>query len=134
MVKVDGQKIEQNMQVTNQNLLQISAKTGLYTPVKENTRIWLFHKPSDLVTTHSDERGRPTVFQRLQDLGLKIPHVISVVRYLKVEFQSQGRLDYLSEGLMIITNDGDLARTLEMPSYRLERVISYYIYLFRATE
>ena len=38
----------------------------------------------------------------------------------------KGRLDYLSEGLMIITNDGDLARTLEMPSYRLERVTEDY--------
>ena len=50
------------------------------------------------------------MFQRLKDLGLHIPHVISV-----------GRLDYLSEGLMIITNDGDLARALEMPNYSLER-------------
>jgi 23S rRNA pseudouridine2605 synthase len=57
------------------------------------------------------------VFQRLKDLGLSIPHVISV-----------GRLDYLSEGLMIITNDGDLARALEMPSYRVER--SYRVRVF----
>jgi 23S rRNA pseudouridine2605 synthase len=50
------------------------------------------------------------VFQRLKEVGLKIPHVISV-----------GRLDYLSEGLMIITNDGELARALEMPTYQVER-------------
>ena len=43
-------------------------------------------------------------------LGLKIPHLISA-----------GRLDYLSEGLMVITNDGELARALEMPSHRIER-------------
>ena len=66
----------------------------------------------NMVTTHSDPQGRVTVFQRLKDLGLDIPHVISV-----------GRLDYLSEGLLILTNDGDLARTLELPLYRLERVI-----------
>ncbi len=50
------------------------------------------------------------MFDRLKDLGLNIPHVISV-----------GRLDFLSEGLMIITNDGELARALEMPSFAIER-------------
>ncbi len=88
----------------------MSARSGIYTPVKENTRIWLFNKPQHLVTTHFDPQGRVTVFDRLKDLGLTIPHVLSV-----------GRLDYLSEGLLIITNDGDLARALELPSFRLER-------------
>ena len=111
MVRVDGKTITDNAKVTNQNLLQVSAKTGLYTPVKDNTRIWLFHKPRELVTTHHDDRGRLTVFARLQQLGLTIPHVMSV-----------GRLDYLSEGLLVITNDGDLKRALEMPTYRVERV------------
>lgn len=46
----------------------------------------------------------------MKDLGLTIPHVLSV-----------GRLDYLSEGLLVITNDGDLARALELPTYKLER-------------
>ena len=82
MVKVDGLVINDNRSVTNENLLQISAKTGIYTPVKENTKLWLFHKPREMVTTHFDADGRVTVFQRLMDLGLKIPHVISVVRIL----------------------------------------------------
>ena len=110
MVQVDGKKIKENVSVTNANLLQVSARSGIYTPVKENTRIWLFNKPQNLVTTHFDPQGRITVFDRLKDLGLTIPHVLSV-----------GRLDYLSEGLLIITNDGDLARALELPTYRLER-------------
>lgn len=110
MVQVDGKIIKENVSVTNANLLQVSARSGIYTPVKENTRIWLFNKPQNLVTTHFDPQGRITVFDRLKDLGLTIPHVLSV-----------GRLDYLSEGLLIITNDGDLARALELPSYRLER-------------
>ena len=80
MVKVDGQSITDNRPVTNDNLLQISAKTGLYTPVKETTRVWLFNKPAGMVTTHFDPEGRVTVFQRLQEMGLTIPHVISVVR------------------------------------------------------
>lgn len=110
MVQVDGKIIKENVSVTNANLLQVSARSGIYTPVKENTRIWLFNKPQNLVTTHFDPQGRVTVFDRLKDLGLTIPHVLSV-----------GRLDYLSEGLLIITNDGDLARALELPSFRLER-------------
>jgi 23S rRNA pseudouridine2605 synthase len=110
MVQVDGKIIKENVSVTNANLLQVSARSGIYTPVKENTRIWLFNKPQNLVTTHFDPQGRITVFDRLKDLGLNIPHVLSV-----------GRLDYLSEGLLIITNDGDLARALELPTYRLER-------------
>eukprot|EP00347_Sterkiella_histriomuscorum_P006198 403353687 len=117
MVKVDGKVIDQNMQVSNQNIVQIAAKTGIYTPVKENTRIWLYHKPRGMVTTHADTHGRKTVFQDLFNSGLKIPHVISV-----------GRLDFLSEGLMIITNDGEMARALEMPSYALER--SYRVRVF----
>jgi 23S rRNA pseudouridine2605 synthase len=117
MIKVDGKIIKDNMKVTNENLLQVSSKTGVYTPVKENTRIWLFHKPMNMVTTHHDPQGRLTVFHRLRDLGLNIPHIISV-----------GRLDFLSEGLLILTNDGDLSRALELPSYRLER--SYRVRVF----
>lgn len=82
MVKVDGKIIDSNVSVTNENLLQVSSKSGIYTPVKENTRIWLFHKPTNMVTTHFDPQGRVTVFQRLKDLGLSIPHVLSVVRNL----------------------------------------------------
>src|SRR6185503_15631251 len=68
----------------------------------EETRLWRYHKPSGLVTTHRDPAGRPTVFERLpQDL----PRVISV-----------GRLDLTSEGLLLLTNDGALARRLELPS------------------
>ena len=62
MIKVDGKQIEKNMLVTSANLIQISAKTGTFTPVKENTRIWLFNKPRELVTTHFDPHRRPTVF------------------------------------------------------------------------
>ena len=67
MIKVDGKRVKQNMPVTSANLIQVSSKTGIYTPVKENTRIWLFNKPRELVTTHYDPHGRPTVFQRLKD-------------------------------------------------------------------
>ncbi|MDA8052468.1 MAG: pseudouridine synthase [Rhodospirillales bacterium] len=66
------------------------------------TRLWRYHKPPGLLTTHSDPQGRPTVFSNLPP-GL--PRVISV-----------GRLDLTSEGLLLLTNDGALARRLELPS------------------
>ncbi|HTS94938.1 MAG TPA: pseudouridine synthase, partial [Stellaceae bacterium] len=60
------------------------------------------HKPAGLVTTHRDEKGRPTVFERLPP---ELPRVVSV-----------GRLDLTSEGLLLLTNDGGLARELELPA------------------
>ncbi len=65
-------------------------------------RLWRYHKPEGLVTTHRDPQDRPTVFQRLPP-GL--PRVVSV-----------GRLDLNSEGLLLLTNDGALARRLELPA------------------
>lgn len=66
------------------------------------TRVWRYHKPSGLVTTHRDPAGRPTVFQHMPET---MPRVISV-----------GRLDLTSEGLLLLTNDGELARRLELPA------------------
>ena len=68
----------------------------------ERTRLWLYHKPAGLVTTHKDPEGRPTVFDNLK---LDQAHVVSI-----------GRLDINTEGLLLITNDGGLARELELPS------------------
>jgi len=66
------------------------------------TRVWRYHKPVGLLTTHNDPQGRETVFQKLPaDMG----RVISV-----------GRLDLNSEGLLLLTNDGELARVLELPT------------------
>lgn len=73
----------------------------------EPTRLFRYHKPAGLVTTHSDPKGRPTVFRSLPP-GL--PRVISV-----------GRLDLNSEGLLLLTNDGALARALELPATALVR-------------
>ena len=74
---------------------------------KELTRLWRYYKPDGLVTSHKDEKGRQTVFDVLpKELG----RVISV-----------GRLDITSEGLLLLTNDGELARHLEHPSTGLSR-------------
>lgn len=68
----------------------------------DRTRLWRYHKPDGLVTTHRDPEGRPTVFQKMP---ATMPRVVSV-----------GRLDLNSEGLLLLTNDGGLARSLELPS------------------
>lgn len=74
---------------------------GAPMPERERTRMFLYHKPKGLVTTHSDPEGRPTVFESLPG---DLPRLISI-----------GRLDYNTEGLLLLTNDGGLARTLELP-------------------
>ncbi|EJC82756.1 pseudouridine synthase family protein [Rhizobium leguminosarum bv. trifolii WSM2297] len=68
----------------------------------ERTRLWLYHKPAGLVTTNADPEGRATVFDNLPD---ELPRVMSI-----------GRLDINTEGLLLLTNDGGLARALELPA------------------
>jgi 23S rRNA pseudouridine2605 synthase len=70
--------------------------------LREQPRLWRYYKPKGRVTTHKDPEGRPTVFEALPE-GL--PRLISV-----------GRLDFNTEGLLLLTNDGDLARHLELPA------------------
>jgi 23S rRNA pseudouridine2605 synthase len=81
------------------DLIQVNGK--LVDP-PARTRLWRYHKPIGLVTTHRDPEGRDTVFQKLPP---HLPRVVSV-----------GRLDLNSEGLLLLTNDGGLARQLELPS------------------
>jgi 23S rRNA pseudouridine2605 synthase len=85
--------------VTENNVIQVDGK-----PLDERppARLWRFHKPTGLVTTHKDEKGRPTVFAGLPS---SLGRVVSV-----------GRLDFNSEGLLLLTNDGEIARRLELPA------------------
>lgn len=85
----------------------VVAVDGKPLPAAEAPRLFLYHKPPGLVTTARDEQNRPTVFAKLPP-GL--PRVISV-----------GRLDLNSEGLLLLTNDGGLARYLELPANAWER-------------
>jgi 23S rRNA pseudouridine2605 synthase len=70
-------------------------------PAAEPVRLFRYHKPRGLLTTHKDPQGRPTVFERLEP---DLPRLISI-----------GRLDLDSEGLLLLTNDGGLARRLMLP-------------------
>ena len=99
-VSVDGQVLTSPaVTVTAASEIRVDG-TPLADP--ERPRLWRYHKPAGLVTTHRDERGRPTVFDALPK---ELPRVISV-----------GRLDLNSEGLLLLTNNGALARRLELPA------------------
>lgn len=98
-VKVDGKTvITPAFFLTGRETILVDSKPII---AKEDTRLWRYHKPTGLVTSHRDEKGRDTVFD---SLPTDMPRVISV-----------GRLDLNSEGLLLLTNDGELARKLELP-------------------
>jgi len=99
-VKLDGKVLDTPaVTVDDPRRLQVDGKP-LQAP--ERTRLWRYHKPAGLVTTTRDPEGRPTVFDRLPK---ELPRVLTV-----------GRLDLTSEGLLLLTNDGALARHLELPA------------------
>jgi 23S rRNA pseudouridine2605 synthase len=99
-VKLNGKVLDTPaVKVTAQDKVSVD---GRPIGAAEPTRLWRFHKPTGLVTTHRDPAGRATVFEHLPG---DMPRVISV-----------GRLDLTSEGLLLLTNDGALARRLELPS------------------
>jgi 23S rRNA pseudouridine2605 synthase len=75
---------------------------GQELPAPEPPKLWRYHKPRGRVTTHRDPQGRPTVFDALP---AHMPRVVSI-----------GRLDFNTEGLLLLTNDGALARHLELPA------------------
>ncbi|MDA9467673.1 pseudouridine synthase [Bradyrhizobium sp. CCBAU 53415] len=98
-VTVNGRVINSPaLDITKNDVVMVDGKP---LPERERTRLFLYHKPRGLMTTHDDPEGRPTVFDNLPE-GL--PRLISV-----------GRLDFNTEGLLLLTNDGGLARTLELP-------------------
>lgn len=99
-VAVNGKTLESPaFTVSDQDRIVVDGKA---LPKKERPRLWRYYKPVGLVTSHRDEKGRDTVFDKLPE---DIPRVISV-----------GRLDLNSEGLLLLTNDGELARRLELPA------------------
>jgi 23S rRNA pseudouridine2605 synthase len=98
-IAVNGKVLETPaVTVTDVDMVMVD---GNPLPGAEKIRLWRYHKPPGLMTTNSDPEGRPTIFERLPR---ELPRVITV-----------GRLDMMSEGLLLLTNDGGLARRLELP-------------------
>jgi 23S rRNA pseudouridine2605 synthase len=85
--------------VTDADQIRINGKL---LPQKEESKLWRYHKPDGLVVSHKDPQGRPSVFDKLEQ---QLPRVVSI-----------GRLDINTEGLLLLTNDGELARRLELPA------------------
>ncbi len=104
---IEAGEVTVNGKVFTSPALNVTAKdritiSGYALPDEEPARLWLYYKPEGLVTSASDEKGRDTVFDHLPE---EMPRVMSV-----------GRLDLNSEGLLLLTNDGELKRRLELPS------------------
>jgi len=99
VVSVDGTVIDSPaLNVLSSNIIVVDGKA---LPDRQPPRLWKFHKARGLITSNNDPEGRPTVFEQMPKW---MPRVISV-----------GRLDYNTEGLLLLTNDGELARYLEKP-------------------
>ncbi len=99
-VSLNGMKVTSPaLNVGDNDVISVDGKP---LPEREGTRLWRYHKPAGLVTSHRDPEGRPTVFAHLPK---DLPRVVSV-----------GRLDINSEGLLLLTNDGEMARRLELPA------------------
>ncbi len=99
-VYVNGRKLgSPALTVTSKDTIVVDGKP---LPKNEPSRIWRYHKPSGLVTSAKDEKNRATVFDKMPP---ELPRVVSV-----------GRLDINTEGLLLLTNDGGIARKLELPA------------------
>ncbi len=99
-VKVDGRILDTPaFAVLARHRVEVD---GRPLPGKAPPALWRYHKPAGLVTTNRDPQGRPTIFDRLP---ADLPRVMTI-----------GRLDLTTEGLLLLTNDGELARYLELPS------------------
>ena len=104
-VMVDGERlISPAFKVTGREQIKVGRKI-IRAP--EPARLWRYHKPAGLITTNKDPEGRRTVHD---ELPKSLPRVITV-----------GRLDLSTEGLLLLTNDGELARALELPTSGIVR-------------
>lgn len=106
-VKVNGKVVTELGTNINEKNDTVTVEDVIVKPETELKYV-MFYKPKGCITTVSDEKGRKTIYDYLEDL--KIPHLFPV-----------GRLDYDTEGLLLLTNDGDLAYKLTHPSYEVPK-------------
>lgn len=110
-VEVDGKiLVSPACNISKDNIVKVDGKIINSLP---KTKLWVYYKPLGLITTHHDPQGRPTIFQQLKGL----PRVVSV-----------GRLDINSEGILLLTNNGELSRYLERPENKIERKYKVRVY------
>jgi 23S rRNA pseudouridine2605 synthase len=99
-VKINGEIVDTPARkVQIQDLIEVN---GTALPAREASRLWRYHKPAGLIVSHRDPKGRQSVFDVLPK---DLPRVVSI-----------GRLDFTTEGLLLLTNDGELERKLELPA------------------
>ena len=91
---------ECGVNVTSKDVIEVNGKP---LPNKVITKLWMYHKQRGYLVTNYDPEGRSTIFDQLKNK-------------IETRFISVGRLDMDSEGLILLTNDGDLARKLELPA------------------
>ncbi len=104
-VTVNGEKVIHPLFfVTNKDLINVKGK---FIQKQSRIRLFIYNKPKNLITSHKDPQGRPTVFDKIPK---KLGRLISI-----------GRLDYNTEGLLLLTNNGGLKRYLELPSNNIVR-------------
>jgi 23S rRNA pseudouridine2605 synthase len=100
-VKLNNKTLtECGINVTKDDIIEVN---GDLLPEKVNTKLWIYHKERGYLVTNNDPEGRPTIFDELKSK-------------INIRLISVGRLDMDSEGLILLTNDGDLARKLELPA------------------
>lgn len=104
-VKVNGVIIDTPAIIITDQSIKVDDKL---LATKKPTKMWVFHKPKGFITTNKDPKGRKTIFEILPK---NLPRVITI-----------GRLDINTEGLLLLTNDGELARYIELPSSKWTRV------------
>jgi 23S rRNA pseudouridine2605 synthase len=104
-VKVNGVVIETPATIITDHSIKIDDKLLME---KKPPKIWVFHKPRGFITTNKDPKARKTIFEILPKA---LPRVVTI-----------GRLDINTEGLLLLTNDGEVARYIELPSSKWTRV------------
>ncbi len=104
-VKVNGLVIESPATLITDHSVKVDDKL---ISAKKDIRLWLFHKPKGIITSNKDEKNRKTIFELLPK---NLPRMISV-----------GRLDFNTEGLLLLTTNGDFARHLELPKNKISRI------------